>query len=440
MIELCQYAVSVGDRQGADEVEAIWVKEISTTVEAELGEISKASMIKNEAMRIRVTKEKALGSLYTYRMGKDDIEKAVERALAAARASKQDVKWDSLPSPRTYSRVDVWDKTVENLGSEDLTAPIIEMLQLLPGDILPYLVGSEIILQEKACANSNGIAHADRGTMSFTGLVGVGKLEEGVTPAFNEVVFSRKYDIDPQKIAEALTEKINLFKKMDTASSGKSLIVFSPSALEVLLRFTLFKALSGENVMREKSLLAGKQGETVASPTFTLHDNGITQKGFAAAEMDDEGVPCQDTPLIENGVLQGFIWNDYWAKRSGGQSTGNAHYNTRNDEMVIQQSAMIMSPGDYSYEELMDVEDGYYVLDVQGAHSSNPESGDFFVTCSPGYRIRNGEIAGGVTGMMISDNVFSLIQNVDAVGSSPQVLEHSILPLIRFAGVNVASK
>lgn len=440
MIDLCQYAVTVGDRIGADEVEAIWVKEVSTLVEAELGEISKASMTRNEGMRIRVIKDKVLGSVYTYHLGKAGVKDAVEKAVAAAKASRKDEHWDSLPQPGTYPKVNVWDSTIESLGSEDLTEPVIRMLQLLPEDVISFLVGNQIILQERSCTNSNGIEHADRGTVEVTVLSAVGKLEEGVTPAFEEVLFSRTYNPDPQAFAESITEKVNLFKKRETASAGKSYIVFSPPALEDLLHFTLFKAVSGENVARGKSLLAGKEGEKVASPAFTLHDNGTVPEGTSSREMDDEGVPCQDTPIIEEGILQGFIWNDYWAKRTGVASTGNAYYVDLTDEMIIQESAMVVTPGEYTKEELIDVKDGYYVLGLQGAHSSNPESGDFSVACSPAYRIRNGEITGGVTGIMLSDNIFSLLLKIDAVGSEPEAGEFSILPCVRFSDVNVAAK
>ncbi len=439
-MDLCSHAVKTGEKIGADEIEAVWVKEAASTIEAELGEISKASTIVNEAMKIRVIKDKALGLVLTYRLDRNGIESAVEKALAAASASKKDEKWDSLPAPGAYPHVEAWDPYMKDVDSEELMRPVIESLQLVPKDIAVHVVGNQTVLLEKCCANSSGIEHKDRGTVGLFGIAAVGKVDGGVTPAFQEVSFCRKYSPDPQRITESLVDRIYLFKKTEPASSGKFSIVLSPQALESLLRHTLFKALSGENVARGKTLLAGRTGEKIASSQLTLHDNGIIPEGIASQEMDDEGAPCQDTPLIEEGVLQGFIWNDYWAKRMGCTSTGNAHYNARDDEMVIQHTTMVITPGDLTEEELFDIKDGYYVLDLQGAHGSNPESGDFSVVCTPAYRIRNGEITGGVGGMMLSDNVFSLIQKIDAVGSESEVLEHTIFPPVRFSDVNVAAK
>jgi PmbA protein len=440
MIDLCEYAVSVGEKAGADEIEAVWMKNVSTSVKAQLGEPNAASKRRNEGMRIRVIEGRALSSVFTYRMDKDNIGRAVQKAIAAARASRKDENWDSLPHPKKYPHIDVWDPRIEEMSSEDLVEPVIEMLHLLPDDISAYLALNEIELLQRACVNTHGIEHMDRGTLEAFGMVVVGKLEDGVTPAFDEISYLRKYNPNPEEIAEPLVRKVNLFRKTETSSSGKSQIILSPQALEILFRFTLFKALSGENVARGKTLLAGKEGEEICSSAFTLHDSGVILEGSGSKEMDDEGVPCQDTPLIENGKLQGFIWNDYWAKRMDVSSTGNAHYDDRTDEISIRENCMVIAPGDFKGNELFDIKDGYYVLGLQGAHGSNPESGDFSVVCTPAFRIRNGEISGGVVGMMLSDNVFSLLENVDAVASESEVCETAILPHIRFKDVNMVAK
>ena len=441
MIDLCEYAVMIGEKAGADEIEALWIKSVSTMVEAELSELSKVTLTAEENMRIRVIKDKALASILTYRLDKNSVKAAVEKTVAAAGASKKDEQWDSLPFPGNYPQVQVWDSGMEDMTSEDMVKPVMEMLDMVPSDVLVPGAGNQVILLKRACVNSNGITHEDRGTIGLSGMAMVGILEDGVTPAFEEIAFMRKYTADPQKIVESLVKRINLFKKKkETASPGESQVIFSPEALEGLFNYTLFKAVSGENVARGKSLLAGKEGELVANSKFTLHDNGISPDGIYSREMDDEGVPHQDTVLIEEGVLKGFIWNDYWAKRMGCSSTGNAFYDDQVDEMSLRQTTMVIPPGEYEREELLTVKDGYYVLGLQGAHGSNPESGDFSVVCSPTFRIRNGEITGGVSGMMVSGNIYSLLHKVDAVGRDTRVNEISILPSIRFKDVNVAAQ
>lgn len=440
MIDRCEYAVSKGEQQGADEVEAFWIQKVSTAVEAALGEISTAMTTRNEGMRIRVVTNNALGSAFTYRLDKDTIRKTVNRALAASRVSKRDEYWESFPGHQNYSTMNLWDPAMEEIHPEDLIAPVLEILQAASESITVRYAAHEIILHQRACVNSNGIEHEEKGTRENLALRAVGKLGDGVTPSFYDASFSRKYNPAPAPLVEDLIHEITLFKQPDTAVSGPSDVLFSPFALLRLFYYTLFRAVSGEYVARGKSLLAGKEETEVASSLFTLHDNGIVPQGIASAEMDDEGISCKDTPIVEKGILKGAIWDHYWATRMGETSTGNAHYSDQTGTMSIQQTNMVVYPGKCSTEELYGIERGYYVRDVQGAHGSNPESGNFSVVCTPAFRIRKGELSGGVTGMMISDNVFSLLQNIDAVGRESEVREVAILPPVRFANVNVVAK
>ena len=440
MIDVCEYAVTTGEKQGADEIEAVWLRETSTTVEAELGQVSKALSVTNEALRIRVITDKALSSIVTFKLDEESIQEAVAHALAAARASKKDQQWISLPSPGEYPCIHVWDSLMQSIPSDELTDPVITMIDLLPPHIEAHLAANEVYSTERAHANSQGISRLDRGSVHAFGIAVVGKSGNQVTPTFTELKYGRRYDPQPEQISEAVIDLVNSFTPLVQASSGKAPVIFSPDALSILFTRTLFKTLSGEHVARGRSQLAGKEGEPIAHEQFSLHDTGIIETGISSRQMDDEGSPCQDTPLISRGVLQGFIWNDYWAKRAGKTSTGNAFYDDRTDEMFIRQTNMVISPGDFSREELFDIKDGYLVLDVHGAHSSNPESGDFSIVCSPAFRIENGEISGGITGMMISGNIFSLIKNIDAIGKEAEIDESTILPYIRFNDVRIVAQ
>jgi PmbA protein len=439
-LALCQHAVEKGGNSGADEIDALWMRKVNTTVKAQLGQVNEASTVMNEGMRIRVIKGKAAASIFTYRLDKAGIDTAIQSVLKAASASKKDINWESLPQPGTYPQMELWDRAMEELTPEAMMEPVTDMLGLIPPDIAVYLAAHEVELIQKACTNSSGIQHEDRGSLEAMILSAVGKLADGVTPGFQELQVLRKHNPDPGKVVTPLVDNIKKFKKSEKAASGKSQVIFAPPALEPLLFYTVFRAVSGENVVRGKSKLAGKEGEKIASSLLTVHDNAVEPTGTGAREMDDEGVPSQNTPIIEEGILKGFIWDNYWARRAGCSSTGNAHYDWRTDEMSLRQNTMIINPGEYTKKEILDVKEGYYVLDLQGAHGSNPESGDFSVVCAPAFKIRKGEVTGGVTGIMLSDNIFSLLTKIDAVGSESQVCEYTILPHVRFSSVNVATK
>ena len=75
-------------------------------------------------------------------------------------------------------------------------------------------------------------------------------------------------------------------------------------------------ALSGEAVLKGRSMFVGREGEEVAAPGVTLVDDPTIADAFGAAAHDGEGVPTRRTALVDGGVLRGFLHNVYTGRRS----------------------------------------------------------------------------------------------------------------------------
>src|SRR5690606_29347187 len=86
----------------------------------------------------------------------------------------------------------------------------------------------------------------------------------------------------------------------------------------------LSAALTGEAVLKGRSLFAGREGEQVASALFTLLDDPTNPLAFSATEFDGEGLATRPNVLIRDGVLQGFVHDSWSGRRSGLASTGSA--------------------------------------------------------------------------------------------------------------------
>ena len=61
----------------------------------------------------------------------------------------------------------------------------------------------------------------------------------------------------------------------------------------------------------------------VASPKVTVVDNGTMPNRRGSLNVDDEGSPTQETVLIENGVLKGYMSDKLSARLMGIADTGN---------------------------------------------------------------------------------------------------------------------
>jgi len=129
------------------------------------------------------------------------------------------------------------------------------------------------------------------------------------------------------------------------------------------------------------------------------------------------------------------LWNDYWAKIGGERSTGNAYRNILKGTVETKPTNIVIEEGS---DNIFDIREGYYVKGFQGAHSSNPESGDFSVVCNPGFKVENGEITGGCV-FMISGNIYDLLKNIEDIGREKITGTNIISPLIRFK-VHTAAK
>ena len=102
-------------------------------------------------------------------------------------------------------------------------------------------------------------------------------------------------------------------------------------------------------------------------------------------------------------------------------STGNAKRDLRQGLVNIAPTTIKIPPGKRDVKEIISsIKHGYYVRDVQGAHSSNPESGDFSIVGNPAVLIENGELKGAINGLMVSGNIYELLRNVVEIASEPR--------------------
>lgn len=218
-------------------------------------------------------------------------------------------------------------------------------------------------------------------------------------------------------------------------------VILTPYALEELFTYTLFLALSAENVHRGKSPYVGKIDQKVASEKLTIIDDGTLPQGLITRKMDDEGVPMQRKILIEKGILKGFLYDNYYAKIEGKESTGNAfRRGGASDLPSIQPTNFIVCEGDYSNQEIIqETKFGLFVDGFQGAHSSNPETGEFSVVATPAWIVKNGELT-AVRGVMLAGNVYELLKKIVAIGKEKKQVGRFISAYIKFENVRVITK
>ena len=101
------------------------------------------------------------------------------------------------------------------------------------------------------------------------------------------------------------SKKINTIKApvvLDNSVAAEFLGVFASS-------------LTAESVQKGRSLLMGKAGQKVLSSKINFIDSGLIPRRLGTRPFDDEGVATSEKILVKEGILQGYLYNTYTAKR-----------------------------------------------------------------------------------------------------------------------------
>ncbi len=446
MISLAEDTVKAAVGKGAQEAEAYVYEGQATNVGIELGQISKSHRIIDRGLGVRVAANRAIGFAYTNIL--DDtaaVESVVIRALSAAKASKPDPDWKGLPQKKPYGIVEkTYDSKVVELDSEDLVNIASTMLNAagqVDKRVFPIEGGIGSAYISNAVANSNGIASFDKGTVIECSLAAIARDGSKVTPVCFEFNAARNYNIDPAGVGEEAAKLAVSALKTKPIETKTTTLILTQFALQDLLAYTLINAVKADSVQRDQSPFKGKIGETVASESLTISDDGLFRGGMRTWVFDGEGVPHQNTPIIEEGVLRNFLYDNYAAKKEGKESTGNASRAGYLSTPGIETTNFHLMSGDKSSEDMLsEVEDGLLIYYLQGAHSSNPVSGEFSVVATPAWKIEKGEVTHCSRGVMLAGNIFEVLKNVSAVASNERQVGSLIAPWVEVESVRVIGK
>jgi predicted Zn-dependent protease len=107
---------------------------------------------------------------------------------------------------------------------------------------------------------------------------------------------------------------------------------------------------------------------------------------------------------------------------------------------------MVIKSGTISQEKLIDeVKSGIITYGFIGAHTANPQSGDFSILTSGAFKIENGEIKHPVKEAMIGGNILGLLKKIELIANDVKQMPYAwytedatlIAPSILVHGVTI---
>ncbi|UCE96517.1 MAG: TldD/PmbA family protein [Candidatus Bathyarchaeota archaeon] len=220
--------------------------------------------------------------------------------------------------------------------------------------------------------------------------------------------------VSPYSLGKKAAENASRLLNAKAPPSGRFNVVIHPTLCATLLHEAI-----GHPLEADLAMAGGGFGdhidELVSSKLVTIYDDGTTPYGLGYFPYDDEGVECNRTILIENGLLRSFMHDKTSAALSNVSPTGNAHAWDYSVEPLIRQTNIGLQAGDYSMEELVeDVKEGLFLEGTFGGQANI--NADFTFGFQRSKWIRRGSLAEEMRGANVAGNAIKVFKTIDAVG------------------------
>jgi TldD protein len=185
----------------------------------------------------------------------------------------------------------------------------------------------------------------------------------------------------------------------------------------ILLHEAIGHGLEGDFNRKGTSAFSGRVGERVASSVCTIVDDGTIPDRRGSLSVDDEGEASQNTVLIENGILKGYMQDSLNARLTGTHSTGNGRRESYAHLPMPRMTNTYMLAGqDDPAEILSSVDSGLYAVNFSGGQV-DITSGKFVFSASEAYRIEKGKLGAPVKGATLIGNGPDVLTRVSMVGN-----------------------
>ena len=446
LIEHARFAVKCCEKLGLDESEAFAQSIQTSEIVVERAEIQNERVKTQRGIGVRVIKGKKLGFAFTSMLTNESVEQVCRNAVSLANVSLVNPDWGSLPSatrlPRTPAGM--FDEKTADMNANDVLKLALKAYDAAKACDRRVTIDDgkfSVVCGDVAVANSHGVETEEKGTGLSGYLICVAKDKGEVSSMAYEYDVSRCLaDFSPKRIGKVAAERAvaSLGPKSIESFTGK--VIFDCDvAAEVLLQ-PVIASVNADNVQRSRSLWAGKTGEQVASGKVTMVDDGVMPKGVGSSRFDAEGVPCQKTPLITKGKLEGFLHNSFTANKEKSKSTGNAFRAGYFGLPGIFVSNLVVKAGRKKLDELIsEVDKGIIVRRFSG--NVRPDNGEFSGIAKQASYIEKGEIRYPLKETMISGNAFQTLKDIIEIGSETRATTfQAYVPPILADNVNVVSK
>lgn len=414
MLGRSHLAVEAATAAGADYADARWVHRETESLTVKNQEMEGVSRSRSVGVGVRVLVNGYWGFAATDRAEEGAVERTARLAVEIARAASR-LPRDPVRLAGTEPVTDTWITPVTEdpftVSLEEKVSLLMEAsrrMQAVRGVSIAEAT-MDLFRQRTAFASSEGAAIDQTITHSGGGIeataIDGGELQRRSFPnsfrghwaaAGYEHIRSLGLVEEAERVG---ADAVDLLAAPDCPSEETTLILDSSQMVlqiheSVGHPIELDRVLGMEEAYAGTSFLApGDRGRLgYASPAVSITADATVPGGLGSFGYDDEGVPAQRVPVIEEGLFTGFISSRETAHAVGGTSNGTMRADGWEHLPLIRMTNINLEPGEGTLDELIaDTRDGIFMTTNQ-SWSIDDRRVNFQFGCEAAWRIKDGRL------------------------------------------------
>jgi TldD protein len=379
--DLCASAVEAALAAGASYADARALLRRNQTVATKNGRVEAVRDVESEGIGVRILVGGAWGFASDRRLTQAGATEAAQRAVAFARAapgSHERRLADIPPAKGTYRTplerdpfaVPLDEKVEHCLRAEAALAhPDVKVAQAFvraqrEHKVLVSSDGADVEQELLECgAGIDAIVAANGMSQirSYPSAHGGWSAQAGW-----EYVEALGLEREAPRVAEQAAALL----RADPCPAGRTTVVLDAEQLQLQLHESVGHPIELDRVYGTEASYAGTSFLTptdlgslrYGSENMNVTADPTTPGGLGTFGFDDEGVPARREPIVDQGLLVGFLTSRETAARIGNGGGGSMRADGWNRMPLVRMTNLHLEPGNGSLDDLLaDVDDGIYM-------------------------------------------------------------------------------
>lgn len=417
MFEVVQRAVEAARAAGAGYADARVVTEETESLTVRNQEMEGIDRSRSEGVGIRVLVDGRWGFAATARTDEAEVERTAARAVAIARAAARLPMEPVALAPVEPARASWSTQVLE----DPFTVPLDEKIALLMetsrrGQQVKGVTFAEANLdffrRRTEFASTEGAAIEQTVTHSGGGMeivaIADGQMQRRSFPnSFRGHIRAAGYEhiraLGLTDEAERVGEEAVALLSAPECPAGETTLVLDSNQVILQVHESVGHALELDRVLGMEEAYAGTSfvglGDRgrlrYGSPLVSITADATLAGGLGSFGYDDEGVPAQRVPLVDEGIFVNFLSSRETAPVLGpdARSTGAMRADGWAALPLIRMTNISLEPGTGTLAEIIgDTKDGIYMT-TNTSWSIDDKRVNFQFGCEAAWRIRDGRLA-----------------------------------------------